>query len=46
MKHLFVHLPQDGGKIFLFDAAGKKFRQVLWATGSVSTMPMMACRLW
>ena len=30
MKHLFVDLPLDGDKIFLLDAAGKKFRQVLW----------------
>jgi beta-lactamase superfamily II metal-dependent hydrolase len=30
MKHLFVDLPLDGAKIFLADATGKKFRQVLW----------------
>lgn len=30
MAHLFVDLPADNAPVYLLDAAGKKFRQVLW----------------
>lgn len=30
MAHLFVDLPAAGAAVYLFDAQGKKFRQVLW----------------
>jgi beta-lactamase superfamily II metal-dependent hydrolase len=30
MAHLFVDLPLAGAPVYLLDAAGKKFRQVLW----------------
>lgn len=30
MAHLFVDLPADNKPVYLFDASGKKYRQVLW----------------